>query len=89
MVFSLKKHFATERRPLDYWVNNFSKNDLYADTIIRRLKLEKSKKLLEIGSAQGWAFSTSIPPHLCVLSKMKFNIFHSSCGTRKGPSYGS
>jgi len=53
MIVSLKKHFATEKRSLDYCMKNFSNHERGADVLIRKLKLDKSMKLLEIGAAQG------------------------------------
>ena len=53
MVVSLKKHFATEKRDLDYCRKNYSNHERGADVLIRKLKLDKSMKLLEIGAAQG------------------------------------
>lgn len=53
MAVSLKKHFATEKRDLDYCMKNYSNHERGADVLIRKLKLDKSMKLLEIGAAQG------------------------------------
>lgn len=53
MVSSLKRHLASEKRSLNYCLNNYDNVDQYADITVRRLKLEKSKKVLEIGAAQG------------------------------------
>jgi 2-polyprenyl-3-methyl-5-hydroxy-6-metoxy-1,4-benzoquinol methylase len=53
VVVSVKKHFATEKRDLDYCIKNFSNSERGAEVLIRKLKLDKSMKLLEIGAAQG------------------------------------
>jgi ubiquinone/menaquinone biosynthesis C-methylase UbiE len=57
MVVSLKEHFATDKRPLNYCLENFPKKDKSAERLIKylsnELKLDKNKKILEIGAAQG------------------------------------
>lgn len=53
MVSSLKKHFATEKRDLDYCIANFNYHERQADRLIQTLNLKKSMKILEIGAAQG------------------------------------
>lgn len=57
MVMSLKKHFATEKRSLEYCLQNYPKRKRYIGKIINQIRslctLKADTHLLELGSAQG------------------------------------
>lgn len=57
MVISLKKHFAAEKRPLEYQIQRHPEQKELAKKLITRINqisnLNSNSKILEIGAAQG------------------------------------
>jgi len=57
MVFSLKKHFAIERRPLEWCISQYPAREELAKTLVYRINhffpLDKNSRVLEVGAAQG------------------------------------
>lgn len=57
MVISLKKHFAAEKRSLEYCVKTYPETKEYVKTLLKRItkffNVDKDSNILEIGAAQG------------------------------------
>lgn len=57
MVISLKKHFATEKRSLEWCVKTYPETKVYARILLKRITkffdVDKHSSILEIGAAQG------------------------------------